>query len=158
MHFHIELGDDRRYLAKGAGTVRFEMESRNPLYLRDVLYIPGLKKYLVSVATLENKGYEIIFSKGKAYIKPSISLAAKQIEVTMKNLYKLQVETTTTLGSIGVSEQNHDLGEFWHRRMGHLHHGALKILRDIATGLPQCSVDQHDMCKGCTLGKYDILT
>jgi len=30
----------------------------------------------------------------------------------------------------------------------------LKILQQIATGLPTCSVDQHDVCKGCTLGKY----
>jgi len=30
----------------------------------------------------------------------------------------------------------------------------LKILQQIATGLPTSSVDQHDVCKGCTLGKY----
>jgi len=38
--------------------------------------------------------------------------------------------------------------------MGHLHHGALKTLRQIATRLPACSFDQHNECKGCTIGKY----
>ena len=38
--------------------------------------------------------------------------------------------------------------------MGHLHHRALKILGEIATELPPCSVDHHEVCKGCTLGKY----
>jgi len=30
-----------------------------------------------------------------------------------------------------------DDGELWHRRLGHLHHGALKILQQITTGLPK---------------------
>jgi transposase InsO family protein len=35
-----------------------------------------------------------------------------------------------------------------------LHHRALKILGEIATGLPPCNMDHHEVCKGCTLGKY----
>jgi hypothetical protein len=27
-------------------------------------------------------------------------------------------------------------GELWHRQLGHLHHGALKIMQQISTGLP----------------------
>jgi hypothetical protein len=38
--------------------------------------------------------------------------------------------------------------------MAHLHHGALKVLREAVTGLPEFSSDQHDVCKGCALGKY----
>jgi transposase InsO family protein len=38
--------------------------------------------------------------------------------------------------------------------MGQLHHRELKILGEIATRLPPCSVDHHEVCKGCTLGKY----
>ena len=30
-----------------------------------------------------------------------------------------------------------DEGELWHRRLGHLHHSALKILQQISTGLPK---------------------
>jgi transposase InsO family protein len=38
--------------------------------------------------------------------------------------------------------------------MAHLHHGALKVLREAVTGLPKFSSDQHSVCKGCALGKY----
>lgn len=38
--------------------------------------------------------------------------------------------------------------------MGHLHHGALRILRDISTGLPDFSVEHYDVCIGCAMGKY----
>jgi hypothetical protein len=29
-----------------------------------------------------------------------------------------------------------DEGELWHRRLGHLHHGTLKIMQPISIGLP----------------------
>jgi transposase InsO family protein len=47
-----------------------------------------------------------------------------------------------------------DEGELWHRILGHLHHGALKIMQQISTGLPRGTLAQSDQCKGCTLGKY----
>ena len=47
-----------------------------------------------------------------------------------------------------------DDGELWHQRLGHLHHGALKILQQISTGIPKGTLAQLDQCKGCTLGKF----
>ena len=47
-----------------------------------------------------------------------------------------------------------DEGELWHRRLGHLHHGALKILQQISTKLPKGTLVQSNKCKGCTLGKF----
>lgn len=141
MQFHIELGDDGSYLTKGVGTVSFDRESGNPLQLKDVLHVPGLKKNLVSVSTLEDKGYDVIFSRGKAYFKHLESGAMKQIGVRMKNIYKLQVETNATLSHKAGSEHDIDVGELWHKCMGRLHHEALKILQQIAIGIPQCSID-----------------
>ena len=47
-----------------------------------------------------------------------------------------------------------DEGELWHRKMGHLHHGALKILQHISNGFPKGKIAQLDQCKGCTMGKF----
>jgi transposase InsO family protein len=46
------------------------------------------------------------------------------------------------------------MAELWHRRMAHLHHGALKVLKEIVTGLPDFSTEHHEVCKGCAMGKY----
>ena len=35
-----------------------------------------------------------------------------------------------------------DEGELWHRILGHLHHGALKILQQISTRLPKGTLAQ----------------
>ena len=47
-----------------------------------------------------------------------------------------------------------DLNELWHKRMGHLHHGALRTLQKTAIGVPELSTKRDDVCKGCVLGKY----
>jgi hypothetical protein len=37
-----------------------------------------------------------------------------------------------------------DEGKLWHRRLGHLHHGALKIMQKISIGLPMGTLAQLD--------------
>ena len=65
----IEMGDDGKYRVSGEGTVVFQREHGAPLTLTDVKYVPGLKNNLVSVAVLEDKGYNIVFSKGKVFLR-----------------------------------------------------------------------------------------
>lgn len=89
MQFDIEMVDDRKYRVKGTGTVLFERESENPLYLVDVIYVPRLKKNHVSVAALEDKGYEVIFTQSRVFIKPSNSKVGKHFGVRHKIMYIL---------------------------------------------------------------------
>ena len=72
----------------------------------------------------------------------------------MKNLYKLGVDDCATLSMIAELVQSQDISELWHGQLGHLHHGALKIMQHISTRLPNGKLEQVDTCKGCTLGKY----
>jgi hypothetical protein len=53
----IDLGDERCYNAQGVGVVSFQRESGKSLCFSDVLYVPGLTKNLISISTLEDKGY-----------------------------------------------------------------------------------------------------
>ena len=38
------------------------------MHLGEVLYVPRLKKNLISVAVLESKGYRVVFMEGKALL------------------------------------------------------------------------------------------
>jgi hypothetical protein len=62
-HLHVVLGDDARYNVRGVGTSTFQLDSDRHLKLEEVLYVPGMKRNLVSISALENKGYKITFSK-----------------------------------------------------------------------------------------------
>ena len=72
----------------------------------------------------------------------------------MKNLYKIGVDDCPTLSMKEELVQSQDIGELWNKWLGHLHHGALKIMQQISTGLPKGKLEQVNTCKGCTLGKY----
>ena len=74
-----------------------------------------------------------------------------KIGIKSNRLYRLQLESPMAL--IGSNGEK-DLNELWHRRMGHLHHGALRILRSTVIGVPDLSTERDDVCRGCVLGKY----
>ena len=95
----IEMGDDRKYSVSRVGTVSFHREHGAPLILTDVKYVPGLKKNLVSVAMLENKGYDVVFSKGKAFLRHIATGQTKRIGIRVKNLYKLELDDCAALST-----------------------------------------------------------
>jgi len=63
------VGDDRKYSVIGLGMITFQREHGTLLTLKNVMYVPRLKKNLVSIAMLEDRGYYVIFSKGKAFLQ-----------------------------------------------------------------------------------------
>ena len=69
LQMRIEMGDDGKYRFSGEGTVVFQREHGAHLTLTNVKYVPDLKKNLVFVAMLEDKGYDVVFSKGKIFLR-----------------------------------------------------------------------------------------
>ena len=68
LQMHIEMGEDRRYSDTRIGTITFHRESGNPFQLKYFMHVPGLKKKLVLVTMLEDRGYEVVFSDGKSFL------------------------------------------------------------------------------------------
>ena len=75
------------------------------------MYVLGLKKNLVSVAALENRGYDVLFSKGKAFLRHIAMGQVKRIRVWVKNLYKLDVEDCAALSTKAEKVQSRDTSE-----------------------------------------------
>jgi hypothetical protein len=150
----VVLGDDREVKVASCGTISFRREYLSPMNLTKVLYVPGLKKNLVSVSTIEEKGYEILFHDGQVLLFPrgSSITSAKVIGTRHERLYKFLFQPVRAL--IHSTSNSSDLCEIWHMRMAHLHHGVLRVLREMVTGVPDFSSEHHELCKGCTLGKY----
>jgi hypothetical protein len=61
----VTLGDDYQYLIKGVGESNYKLNSRIAMKMKDVLYVPGLTKNLLSISTLEKKGFRIAFIDGE---------------------------------------------------------------------------------------------
>jgi hypothetical protein len=147
---HVVLGDNARYTVKGVGSSSFQLDSDIPLQLSEVLYVPGMKRNLVSVSALEDKGYKVTFSEGKvlAWHKNSHMDSARVIGVRENSLYRLTVRPVQALLHDTIS-----LSELWHRRLAHLHYRALPALGKMVTGLPEIHIEHDGVCRGCALGK-----
>ena len=61
INLEVQLGDERIVRAVGVGTVSFQRESLPPLSVSEVLYVPGLRKKMIVVSTIEDKDYEVTF-------------------------------------------------------------------------------------------------
>ena len=87
----MELGDNGTYAIEGIGSTSLKLESGWSLHLEEVLYVPGLKKNLLSVGVLEEKGYSVAFTRGKAIMWPSIGDMSSAMEIGVKegNVYRL---------------------------------------------------------------------
>ena len=59
------LGDDSQYPIKGIGEASYKLESGKPMKMKDVLYVPGLKKNLLYISALEKKCLRVAFVDGK---------------------------------------------------------------------------------------------
>ena len=86
--------------------------------IHNVLYVPGIKKNLISVSTITNQNLNVEFMQSKCFVK-DIHNHYKVIATGTRigGLYKLDVTrgthqalTSTTMSTV----------ELWHRRYGHL--------------------------------------
>lgn len=149
-HTKVELGDNGTYAIEGIGSTSLKLESGWSLHLEEVLYVPGLKKNLLSVGVLEDKGYNVAFTKGKAIMWPSGGDMSSAIEIGVKegNVYRLTRNPIQAQVHVVMNPC-----ELWHRRFGHLNYCSLPSLPDTVTGMPPIKLVHDGMCKGCALGK-----
>jgi hypothetical protein len=67
------------------------------------MHVPSLKKNLVSVAMLEDKGYDVVFSSGNSYLQHKATGQVKKIGIRVKNLYMLEVDGCSAM--VGKEEK-----------------------------------------------------
>ena len=60
----MKLGDDYQYPIKGVGEASYKLDYGNAIRMKDVLYVPGLKKNLLSILALDEKGFRVAFLYG----------------------------------------------------------------------------------------------
>jgi hypothetical protein len=97
LKMHIEMGNDGRYSANGIGNITFKGESGKPFQLKYVMHVLGLKKNLILVAKLEERGYDVVFGDGKSFLRHKIMGQVKKIGIRVKNIYKLEVDGHATM-------------------------------------------------------------
>lgn len=146
----VTIGDDSNYPVMGIGTCNINLKSGISLQRTGVLFVPGIKRNIVSVSALEDKGYRLTFMEGKvlAWPKNSTIKKAHTIGVRQGSLYRL-----CTTPPQALIHETPDSNELWYKRLGHLHFHALPKIEKMVIGLPKLSHSSKGACKGCALGK-----
>jgi hypothetical protein len=88
----VNLSDDYQYPIKGVGETSYKLDSGKPLKIKDVLYVPGLKKNLLSISALEEKEFKVIFIDGEVLMWPRGKTLDDAIVIGVQEggLYKLK--------------------------------------------------------------------
>ena len=64
-HKKVELGDGSTFDIKRVGSTNLQLDSGTLINVEEILYVPNLKKNVISVTVLEDKRFSITFSEGK---------------------------------------------------------------------------------------------
>ena len=100
--------------------------------MKDVLFVPGLKKNLLSISVLDAKGMRVAFIDGQVLMWPKGKTIddVVVIEEQEGGLYKLKGQLEQALVHDSV-EPN----ELWNKRLAHVHYRALPLARKAVEGL-----------------------
>jgi hypothetical protein len=66
----VKLGDDYQYPIKGVGEPSYKLNSGKPMKMKEVLYVLGLKKNLLSISSLDENGFRVAFIDGQVLMWP----------------------------------------------------------------------------------------
>eukprot|EP00253_Pinus_taeda_P030674 PITA_30674 len=145
----IILGDNATYPVKGTGNVTLQLNQGNTIHLQEVLYVPNLKKSMVSILAMEDRGFKVAFIDGKVCVWKRNLKEAFTLGFRVDNLYQVG---GSPLGAMSCDTSLQS--ELWHRRFAHLHYKALRNARKMVTGMPKFKVEHEGVCQGCAEGKH----
>ena len=115
-----------------------------------MLYVPGLKKNLLSISSLDEKVMRVAFVDGQVLMWPR-GKTIKDATVTGKEdggLYKLKGQPEQAL-----IHDSMERSELWNRRLAYVHYRALLIASKAVSGLLEIQEKHEGIFKGCVQGK-----
>jgi hypothetical protein len=124
--------NDYQYPIKGVGESNHKLNSWNSLKIKDVLYVPGLTKNLLSISALEKKGFRFAFIDGEVLMWAKGETLNEEIIIRSEEngLYKLKGHSEATM-----THTIENSCELWHRRLAHINYKALPYICKTVTGL-----------------------
>ncbi|MCO5564735.1 hypothetical protein L7F22_018403 [Adiantum nelumboides] len=131
----VTCANNASYPIKGVGKILITISDGSDLCLPDVLYVPGIKKNLLSVSSLAKNGLRVIFEDDRCIVRDR------------ENGYSLITTETKT--------QAMQDAELWHARFGHVGYGSLMTLQphNMVHDLSLLEMPPRHVCEGCVLGK-----
>ena len=113
--------------------------------------MPHMRKNLISLSSLDSKGYSYRGDSGKLHVSKGSDVILKGVK--RGTLYVLQGETITGAAGVASAEvKEADLTKLWHMRLGHMSEWGMQIpsKEDLLGGHKAKSLE---FCEHCVFGK-----
>ncbi|CAK9803102.1 Retrovirus-related Pol polyprotein from transposon TNT 1-94 [Anthophora quadrimaculata] len=144
--------------AQGIGNIRLNMivgNRKKTVVLHDVYYVPNIRRNLMSVSQIEQKGKELLIKNGKVKIRNVITKNIVGEAYRKNDLYIVKTEVCTNT-SFPVESHNAsmEMNQLWHRRFCHVSNDTIKKLIETnrVTGLDNAKTNKY-ICDACNIAK-----
>ncbi|KAH9761191.1 hypothetical protein KPL70_000407 [Citrus sinensis] len=143
----VMMGNNQHCRTMGIGTIRLKMFDGMVRELKEVRFVPEIKKNLIFVGALEAKGCKVTIEDGTMKFTHGVMVILQ--EVRRHNLYYLKGGTTD---EANIVEAHSDTTKLWHVRLGHAGEKSLQILmrHGLLKGTKTCKLN---FCEHCVVGK-----
>ncbi|KAG8472574.1 hypothetical protein CXB51_034372 [Gossypium anomalum] len=148
----VLMGNNASCKIAGVGTIKVKIFDGVVRTLSDIRYVPELKRNLISLSTLDSKGYRYTAESGVLKISKGSLVVMKGQRKTAK-LYVLQGSTVTGDAAVASSSlSDDDITKLWHMRLGHMRENGIVELskRGLLDGQGICKLN---FCEHYVFGK-----
>ncbi|KAG8474632.1 hypothetical protein CXB51_031261 [Gossypium anomalum] len=148
----VLMGNNASCKITGVGTIKVKMFDGVVRTLSDVRHVPELKRNLISLGTLDSKGYRYTAESRVLKISKG-SLVVMKGQRKIAKLYVLQGSTVTGDAAVASSSSSDDdITKLWHMRLGHISENGMTELskRGLLDGQGICKLN---FCEHCVFGK-----
>ncbi|KAG8492957.1 hypothetical protein CXB51_012663 [Gossypium anomalum] len=123
----VLMGNNTSCKIAGVGTIKVKMFDGVVRTLSDVRYVPELKRNLISLSTLDSKGYRYTAESGGSTVTGDAAVASSSLS-------------------------DDDITKLWHMRLGHMSENGMVELskRGLLDGQGICKLN---FCEHCVFGK-----
>ena len=149
----VYMGNDNPCKTVGIGSIKLRNHDGSTRILKDVRYVPNLKRNLISLGLLESKGLEVKMRDGILKVTSGALVMLKGVR--KNNLYYYQGSTvvgTAAAATSSSSKKDAEATKLWHMRLGHAGEKSLQNLakQGLLKGTKVCKLE---FCEHCVLGK-----
>ncbi|GJU43446.1 retrovirus-related pol polyprotein from transposon TNT 1-94 [Tanacetum coccineum] len=147
----LYMGNSATADIKGEGDVVLKMTSEKELKLTNVLYVPEIRKNLVSGWLLNKFGFRLVFESDKFVLSKNQMYVGKGY--AMNGMFKLNVMVVKNeINKMNSSAYLIESSNVWHARLGHVNFNSLRRLIKF-NSIPNCHIDSKYKCETCVEAK-----
>lgn len=149
------MGNAATSKIKGSGTVILKMTSGKEVTLKNVLYVPEIRKNLVSGSLLSTHGFRMVFESDKFVLSKGGMYVGKGY--VCNGMWK--INAISSKSNAMINNKNNTSSAYiieslnlWHGRLGHVNYDTLRRLINLQH-IPTFQIDHKHKCEICVESK-----